>query len=349
MGDNDWIDPSIATDGIPRRRPRCLLLRAGITLAALTLLLGFLFRDWLLSRWRAEDELGNRFPPGALAAYIPEDSEAVLAVNVRSLLESPVGRRRLAPLLQQLIRQAGRQLRWMDLLGVNPIDDLDYLQISFAPGAGGEPLWLARGRLDRARIQTGPDKLQETAVDHFRVWEYTDRPAKRTTLLAPAGDMLVVSETRGRVLAALKQASNPRPITVRDATLREVLSKVDRRQSLWLAASIKSLGPVSGIDNYLLNMLLRPLLAHAESVYGGITCAEDVQVELHFRTATEERAEKLETDLQSLCEAAPGAALLLGRQKDLPPLLRLLSSGKISREGKMILLRCRLAADQLEK
>lgn len=348
MGDNDRIDPAIATDGNPRRRSWRLRLLIGATLAALALLLGFLFRDRLLSRWRAEDDLGNRFPPDALADYVPEDSEAVLAVHVRQLRESLVGRQHLAPILQHLIRQAGSRLRWMDLLGINPLNDLDYIQISFAPGVGGQPLWLVRGRLDRSRMQIGPDKLQETSLDHFRVWEYADRQAKRTTLLASVGDMLVVSESRGRLLAALKHASDPRPVTARDVTLREMLAKVDRRQSLWLAVSIKSLGSIAAED-YMVKLILSPLLAYAESVHGGITCAEDVQVELHFHSATVDQAASLATDLQNIREAVPGAALLLGRKKEFVPLFRLLSNATIDREENNVLLRSRLAADELEK
>src|SRR6185437_5551269 len=132
--------------------------------------------------------------------------------------------------------------------GINPLEDVDSIQMSFAPGVGGQPLWLIRGRVDRSRMQMGPDKLHETSLDRFRVWEYADRQANRTTLLASVGDMLVVSESRGRLLAALKHASDPRPSTVRDATLREMLAKVDRRQSLWLAVSIKSLGSLAADD-----------------------------------------------------------------------------------------------------
>jgi hypothetical protein len=350
MGDNDRNDPAMARDGNPRRRPWRMLLLTGAALAALALLLGFLFRERLYSRWRAEDDLGNRFVPGALADYVPEDSEAVLAVQVRQLLESPLGRKHLAPILQYLIRQAGGRLRWMELLGVNPLEDLDSIQITFAPAAGGQPLWLLRGRFDRSRILIGPDKLQETSLDRFRVWQCTDRQAKRTTLLAPVGDTLVVSESRDRVLAALKQASNPRPIAVRDATLLEMLARVDRGQSLWLAASIKSLGAIDGIDDYLLKQILRLLREHAESVYGGVTCAEDVQVELHFRAATPQSAEMLATDLQNISEVALGLAMpLFGRKKELVPVFRLLGSGKINREQNQVLLRCRLAADELEK
>ncbi|MHB1425501.1 MAG: hypothetical protein ACYC3I_20225 [Gemmataceae bacterium] len=348
MRDNDSNDPSSALEGVSRRLPRRGLVLVGAMAAGLALVLAFLFRDWLPRAWRGDDDLGKRIPPGALADYVPEDSEAVLAVNVRQLLESPLGRRPLLPPLRHLLDLVEQRLRWLDLARINPLEDLDTLRISFAPAADGQPLWLARGRFDRTRFQRGADKLQETTLDQFHVWEYSDRAAKRTTLLAPLGDMLVVSETRESVRAALRQAFDPQPIRVRDAVLRELLTKVDRRQSVWLAASIKSLGPISGIDNLLLKMLLRPVLAHAESVQGGIVRNEDVQAVLHFRTATEQDAAQLEMDLNSVRDLAREGSWLLGRQKELLPLLHLLGTSQISRDGTMILWRCRLAADQLD-
>ncbi|HWG45335.1 MAG TPA: hypothetical protein VN688_21405 [Gemmataceae bacterium] len=340
---NDNINNTTPSDGIFRRRSWRLFWLVGVAGAALALLLGFLFRDWLPGSWRSDDALDDPFPAGALADYVPEDSEAMLTVNLRTLLESPVGQR-MKPSLQQLVQRGERQFRWMDLLGIKPFDDLDSLQISFAPGSGGQPLWLARGRLDRSRFQIGPDKLQTKTIEHFRVWEYADRQRNQTTLLAPVGDALVVSDTPSRVLAALHQASHPRSVVIRDVTLRELLAKVDRRQSLWLAASFKQLGPVARIDNVLLEMILRPLFTHADSVHGGLTCAEDIRAELHFHTPTEESAAKLEEDLNAICGSAEGVSLFV--RKELLPLLHLLSSGQTSREGKTVSLRCRLAADQ---
>ncbi|HEY7425499.1 MAG TPA: hypothetical protein VH682_14810 [Gemmataceae bacterium] len=341
MGDDKSNECARATDAVPRRRWRTCLLAAAFGVG-LVLLLGVLFRDRILGPWRSEDK---PFPPGVLADYVPADSEAVVAVNVRSLLESPAGRQ-LAPSLRQLVRQGERRFRWMGLLGIKPFDDLDSLQISFAPGSGGQPLWLARGRLDHSRFQIGPDKLQQKNVEHFRVLEYTDRSSKRTTLLAPVGDALVISDTAARVLAALKQARDPQPITVRNATLRELLQKVNRRQSLWLAASTENFGLLGEVDDFVLKLILRPLLAHTESVYGGIACEEDLRAELHFRTATEESAAKLEADLQAVRDLSR----LLGGQggKELRPLLQLLGTGQISREGQNVLLHCRLVADQLD-
>ncbi len=348
MASDKKHDSSMAAKHIPRR-PRRMLLLAGATAVCFAFLLAIVFCIWELRAGRnRDDDLNNRVPAGALADYVPEDSAAVLVVDVRQLRETPIGRQYLWPSMQQVTRQMEWRLPWLKLAGINPLDDFDTLRISFASKGSGEPILLACGPFDRSCLKIRPDKLQESTLDHFRIWEFREPDAKQTTLIAPVADMLVVSETRNRVQAALKQASDPQPIRVRDAILRQLLAKVDRRQCLWLAASVKNLASISQIDNYLLKMILRPLVAHAETVYGGITCTEDLQAELHFSTATEADASQLEADLRSICEAAPGI-LLLGRKNELLPLLRLLAAGKINREGKTILLRCRLTADELEK
>jgi hypothetical protein len=330
---------------------RCRLLPGPFGLSCILgtvlIFLVALFFGLSLFRGSRAENSGYRFPPGVLADYVPEDSAAVIGVNFRQLVESPSGQR-LRSSLQRLLVHSGQQLPWLESIGTNPLDDIDTLFLSFPAGGGGEPVLLARGRFDPSRFQVGPGMLKEASLDHVRVWEYQDRPAKQTTVIAAVGDTLVVSQTRSRVQSALKQASDPQPVSVRDPRLREMLTKVDRNQSLWLAASVKELGPVSGIDNYLLRMILRPLLAHAGSVYGGIACADDIRADLHFGTETAEDADHLEKDLTSLCESAAGVAFL-DRQGMLQPLLRLLAAGQIRREGKTILLYCRLRAEQLEK
>ncbi|HEY7328284.1 MAG TPA: hypothetical protein VH592_11615 [Gemmataceae bacterium] len=347
MGVDEKRDFGKERDGTRRRLPPRLFVLANLTGIALAFLLALFFAPRLFRGWRSDD-LDSRFPPDALADYLPEDSAAVIGVNFHELLVSPIGRQHLRKSLQQLIVRSEQQLPWLEWTRIRPIEDIENLLISFASRGGGEPLLLARGRIDRSRFQIGSGMLEQKLLDHSRIWEYSDRPAKETTLLAVVGDMLVVSDSRGRVQAALKQASNPQPTSVRDANLRELLTKVDRKQSIWVAVSVKQLGPVSAIENYLLRMIVRPVLMHADIVYGGITCAEDIRAELHFRSATEENAAHLETDLKSICDAAPGAGLL-ARQNEVQPLLRLLAVGRIRREGKTIHLACRLTAEQLQR
>jgi hypothetical protein len=346
MADHESKDSLKVSDDVRRRRPLRLLALAGVMGFALAFVLALSLDIWPFRSWRGE-ERGDYRSSGLLADYVPEDSAAVIAVNFRQLLESSIGKQHLRMWLQQLLARSARQLPWLEMTGIKPADDIDTLLISFPSAGGGESLLLARGRFAPSRFQVGADFSEQKKLDSFRVWEYHNRAAKETTWLAAAGDMVVISQTRTRVQTALKQVREPQPISVRDGRLRELLTKGDRQQSLWLAASVKELGPASGIDNYLLRMMLRPLLAHAECVYGGITCSEDIRAELHFSTGTEEDAAQLEADLKSMCEAAPGVALL-GRQSEFLPLLRLLGASQIHREGKSILLHSRLRPDQID-
>src|SRR2546429_6855407 len=51
------------------------------------LLLGVALRDWIPGLRRSEEPVHDQFPPDALAGYVPEDSGAVLTLNLRPLLE----------------------------------------------------------------------------------------------------------------------------------------------------------------------------------------------------------------------------------------------------------------------
>lgn len=333
---------------LPHRRLGRMLLTVVLAGALVVLLVGFFGRDWIPGPWRSNSGMENPFPPGALADYIPEDSEVVVSISVRSLREAPIGARYLMPPLRAIVRQSDDAFFWIELLGADVVEDVDSLMVSFAAGGDGQPLWLARGRFDRSRLQVGPDRLREDTIDHFHVWKYIDRQTSQPIPMAPVGDAVVVSETPARVLAALRQAADPRPVQVRDATLRQQLAKVDRPACLWLAASFRGLGPVARIDNFWLEKFLRPLFRYADRVRGHVVCAEDLRAEVHFHSASEENAGKLEEDLKNICGVAAGAPLLLSRRhKELLPLFRLLASGETTREGANVSLRCRLTAEQL--
>ena len=347
MGQVSAPDANASSGRLPRRRTRRTLLAVGLAGVVVVALLGFFGRDWIPGPWRSDAGLENPFPPGTLADYIPEDSEAVVSVNVRSLRETLIGQRYLMPSLGSIVRRSDEAFFWIELLGADALEDVDSLMVSFAPGSDGQPLWLARGRFDRSRFQVGPDKLRGETIDRFHVWKYIDRETNRPTLLAPVGDAFVICATPARVRAALRQASDARPVPVRDAALRPQLAEVDRQPSVWFAASLKDLGPVARIDNFWLEKLLRPLFRYADTVRGHIICAEELRAELHFHSTSEENASKLEEDLKNICGVAAGAPLLLGRHKALLPLFRLLASGETTRERANVCLRCRLTAEQL--
>jgi hypothetical protein len=333
---------------LPRGRGTVRRRKAAAVLAAVTALaVGLILPFWKPWRSYPEAPVVEHFPEGALDGYLPEDARGVLTVNLRPLPAAPAARKQFRKPLEQLIGRGEGDHPWMGLLGVDPFTDLDRIRVVFCTRGPDRPLWLARGRFDPARFQTGPGKLRERVEDGFRVYEYTDPAGGRVTTLALAGDTLAASDDRARVYAALAYAAGSRKAVRVDPALVKLLGKVDRGQALWLAVSLDKLGHVGRLPSLGLELMLRPVLKHARSARGGVTCAEDVRAEFHFEARDEAGADDLETGLRSACETAAGASLLFRIEPDLLPLLRLLATGEVTRDGLEVRLRCRLTADQL--
>jgi hypothetical protein len=296
--------------------------------------------------WWAPSPPGPAFADDALADYLPEEAGAVYALNQREARASSTGQRLLGSLRQLLDKEKVYQ-PWMGLAGADPVRDVDEARFVFCPPDLDRPLLLLRGRFDPGRFQVGPGKLREGSDGPFRFDELPG-PKGRVTHLARVGGFLAVCDSRPRFLAALTYAADRRPIRLQDRRLGELLAEVDRGQGVWLAVSLGKLGPIPRLTNRGLELVLRPLLSHAEGVQGGLSCGDDeVRAAFFFRARTEADAADLETALQSSCQLAQGARVLPGIDRELLPLLDLFGTGVVRRDGAAVEVRCRLPADRL--
>ncbi len=285
------------------------------------------------------------FADGALDGYLPPDAGAVYTIDLRQALATPAGRGLAAP-LRRFLEGEGTVRPWLDCLGADPLHDVERLQFVFAPPDLNQPLVLLKGRFDSSRFRDGRG-LREASEGPFRFYEAAGPAHGAATDLAPVGDVLAVSASRPRLLAALNYAVAPKPTELQDDCLRDLLREVDRDQAVWLAVSFRKLGPVPRLTDFGLETVLRPLLRHAESVRGGVRFGDEVRGEFVFRAPSEADASALDQDIQAACEIAQGAYLLPGVDPSLSPLLRLLGTGTTHREGRTVTLRCAAPAERL--
>ena len=266
-------------------------------------------------------------------------------IDLRQALATPAGRGLAAP-LRRFLEGEGTVRPWLDCLGADPLHDVERLQFVFAPPDLNQPLVLLKGRFDSSRFRDGRG-LREASEGPFRFYEAAGPAHGAATDLAPVGDVLAVSASRPRLLAALNYAVAPKPTELQDDCLRDLLREVDRDQAVWLAVSFRKLGPVPRLTDFGLETVLRPLLRHAESVRGGVRFGDEVRGEFVFRAPSEADARALDQDIQAACEIAQGAYLLPGVDPSLSPLLRLLGTGTTHREGRTVTLRCAAPAERL--
>jgi hypothetical protein len=308
-------------------------------------LLALLLRSW--GFWMTggtPQEAAASYPPDALANYIPPDAGAVLSFDLRGLRAAPVTRGRLGQSLRRLVSRGENELPWLALAGIDPWEGVEQARVVLPAGEASQPLWLVHGRIDPDRFQIGPSKLVAHAAGPFQFYEYLD-PIAGQTYLAAAGETLVVATRKARLIQALNFAMGTGAVEVQDATLRALLNKTDRTQPIWLAASLKALGPVGKFDNAALNLVLPPILRRARTVHGGLRANGDLKAEFTFEARDEADAMALEKVLGEVVTLSQGAELLPGKDESLALLFELLGTGEIERDGTTVKLRCRLAVE----
>jgi hypothetical protein len=294
-----------------------------------------------------EGSVAESFPALGLQEYLPGDAVAVFNLDVKRWREAPAVQKGLQEALRQVLRKEEAGQGWLPLAGIDPFRDFDDVRILLSARAVFDPLVIFRGRFDLSRFQTGPGELSRRVVSadggRFALYEYQDRRRGEIVTVAPAGDYLAVCDAQAPVLTALRNIAASGPTASLDNRLSELLEKVDRRQQFWLAVAMEKLRPVPRLDSKALELILRPILQHADGIWGGLTAAEDVRAEFVFQARDEAAARNLEELLRSSCEVAQGAHLLPGVDEAALPLFRLAGSGEVSRDGTAVRLKCRLA------
>jgi hypothetical protein len=342
----------------PRSAPRRLrrfpsLLGAATVALAVAALAWFLRENWQSWRMRRqpnqeriEPGLANEVSAGELDDYLPEDTAALLVVDYRRLRETPGALEHVRPLLHPTSGGEGLLPQRLDLVGVEPDQDVDGVCLLNGIDDTGYPLVLLRGRFDAGRFQVGPNRLRPlTAANSaatFHVYEYGDPKGTDTGYFAVIGtDCLLFSRSKDNVLTALRQTIQPRRVPLRDAALSEALQRVDRSKAVWGAASLNRLSTMPRLKPPVVDGALRPIVEQAVRIEGELD-VRDGQLRLRVRldAASAEETDKLVQKIEELKYACEAALMLGEAGKDYPravePILRLLSEARIEREGTTV-------------
>src|SRR5438874_573641 len=172
------LPPAPGSGAPPRRSHTGAVV---VSVAAVLLGLGTALYWWWPRRMGAKPVV-EHFPAGALEEYVPENAAAVIDLNLKQMGSSPVVRQHIKAPLDHLMKRAETNHPWAALVGIDPLQDVEWLRVFFLGGDTANPLWVAKGRFDPARFQVGPKKLQPRVVDRFRVFETSDASGATATL-----------------------------------------------------------------------------------------------------------------------------------------------------------------------
>jgi len=302
--------------------------------------------------------------------YLPNDTEAVLTINVRQILDAPFVKKEALADLRKKLEEGGSLLKHFKDLDLDPEKDIDSIVLTNSNGELDRSLLIVHGRFEVNKFEA---KAMEIAKAHPDTWSVTTIPdgtggqykvlkssqwfdlsgVKPTLKKKPAyvalldKRVLVASPEKDLIIDALDKAKGRKKTELKKKELGQLLEKANGKQSVWIAVLPSALGKVLPLDD---DSSIREELAKIDAISGGFTIDDDVKLEIALAVKDGDVARELTTEInEGLNIALTLVALASHEKKELEPALDALKSLKATAKGNTIILKGSLTAEMIEK
>ena len=288
--------------------------------------------------------------------YLPDDTQEVVMVNVKQLLDSGLFKKYGMEPAQQALKDNGDIADILKDLGFDPFKDLDRVVVGSAGGDDPEKvLVIAHGHFDLAKFKAKGEDAAKTNPDHLKIHKrdkgpviyevklpQSDTPA--FVALADKNTMLV-SPGKDYVIDALKKIDAPKP-TVKNKDIQALIERMDGKQTVSMAV----LGGALTKGGDLSGFIPKETLESIDAVGGGLTVGDDVKLEVVVTAKSADAAKDIREGVNDKLKQAEAAlALLATQQKELEPVLEIVKSMKTTAKDKTVSLKGEVSAELIEK
>lgn len=288
--------------------------------------------------------------------FLPADTEVVLTVNVRQILDSPLVKKHGLNALQMLIKSNTDLQNTLTALGFDPFKDLNTVTAAAAGVAETDRgMLIVHGRFDATKFQAKAeevakgqgDLLKITMVETCRIYEVKP-PAQEQVLhvVLIDGNTLVASPKKELVLEAHGRAAGRTSAAIKK-DVSDLIGKVDGTHSVWLAlpGNVLARAALPGADDKA-----RKSLDKIDSLHGGVTLTGGVKIEFLLTAKSPTAAGELVDDLNEGLNQARGIlAILASNQKGLQSVVDVLTSLKATPKESVITLKGEVAEEMIDK
>jgi hypothetical protein len=302
---------------------------------------------------------------GLLDPCLPDDSELVLTVNVRQLLDSPLVKKHGLQKAREALKDADQVEAVLKELGFDPFKDLE--RVTLASPGGTEKdrgLLILRGTFNLDKFKAKGEEAARDYPDYLKVhkvpvgagatqvvYEVTPPDADAPIFVAlPGKDTLLASPGKDYVVDAVKKVARKAKPALQNKDMQALLEKLDEKQSVAVATLGSALTKGGATPAPVKN-----LFDKVEAVGGGLTVGEDLKVEFALAAKTAEGARELNDSIDKGLKQALALLSLVasnvddkGLKQALNPTLEVVKTLRVSTKGKVVTLKGRVSADVLE-
>jgi hypothetical protein len=293
---------------------------------------------------------------------LPNDTETVVAVNVKQILDSPLAKKLPLDKVKEAVKGQEDLQKTLTDLGFDPFKDLESI-VAASPG-GNDPergLIIVRGKFDMAKFQAKAEEVAKDMKDKLKILEVPDGLGGKTKLyevanqqgmpdkvyVAFAGkDAIVASPGKDYVLDAIDKQAGRKKTELKSKELKDLLGRVDAKYSIWTAVLGSTLqnSPLAQEDS------AKEIVNKVQDVIAGVAIDKDLKVEVGITAKSTQDAKDLEAKVKEGLNQALGIlALLAGNEKKLEPLIDVLKMVKPSLKDKTVTVQLKIDGEDIEK
>jgi hypothetical protein len=294
--------------------------------------------------------------PAARAAgpdkLLPTDSELVITINVKQILDSPLVKNRGLSAAREALKSNEEVSQVLEDLGLDPFTDVDRITIGSPGGADKDRgLIIVRGRFDLDKFKSAAEKAARDNGDVLKIGKGGGKVVYEVS--PPGQDMplfvallnkttLVASPGKDYVVEAIKRDGGKEAGEFKDKDFLAVLNRTDDKHSVSFAAvgaAFKGgdLGPATEFFEKI------------DAIGGGVTLGDELKLEVVLSARNAEDAKSIKDTVNTAINS--GVALLglaVGDNKELDKVLDVLKTVKATAKDKTVTLKARVSADVLD-
>jgi hypothetical protein len=292
--------------------------------------------------------------------FLPNDTEVILTLNVRQILDSPLVKKYGQEPLKMALKSNDEAQRILQALGFDPFTDLTSITATSSGGKEAERgLLIIHGKFDTDKFHAHAEKIAKDMADQLKIHKVGNHKLYETKVPDPMGGQeqtlfialatrttIVGAPTRDYVLDALAKAEGKKQTELKKE-IQTLLEKADANQSMWMLATGSSLAksPLAAADEKV-----KETLGKIASFTGGLTITDEIKAELVVGAMTPDAAKELATEISDgLTQAKGFATLLAGGRKELAAVGEILETIKSSRQGSLITIKGQVTKEVIDK
>lgn len=277
--------------------------------------------------------------------YLPNNSDGVVTIDVKLLLDSPIAKRNLEQ-VKPLLKANENYQKTMEALGLDPFKDIETILIG-APGGddASKAVVVVQGKFNAKKLHAlaeqaaskddGMVKIEKVGNDH--IYQITAQGrGEKPNFAALLGDtMLVGSPSRDMVVEALdKKAGKKKGELKKD--LAALLAKADTKQAIRFAAvDVIPQGELAGM---------------VKSASGGITIGEDIKISVTLNAKDDKAATAVSEKVdEGLRQAKQFVGIFALKETKIAPLVDVLNTFEVKAQDAVVTIKGEASKSVVEK